>query len=63
MDELSDEELAVRSGVTAEQLRCLVELGILTPTLADTFRPPTSSASASWPRWPRPASRPSSSAS
>jgi DNA-binding transcriptional MerR regulator len=39
MDELSNEELAVRSGVTAEQLRRLVELGILTPTLADTFRP------------------------
>jgi adenylate cyclase len=39
MDELSDEELAARSGVTAEQLRRLVELGILTPTPADTFRP------------------------
>jgi hypothetical protein len=31
MDELSGEELADRSGVTAERLRRLVELGIITP--------------------------------
>jgi hypothetical protein len=30
MDELSTEELAVRSGVTAQQLRRLIELGIIT---------------------------------
>ena len=30
MDELSGEELADRSGVTAEQLRRLVELGVIT---------------------------------
>ena len=39
MDELSGEELADRSGVTAEQLRRLVELGIITPTPQDAFRP------------------------
>ena len=39
MDELSGEELAARSGVTAEQLRRLVELGIITPTPQDAFRP------------------------
>jgi adenylate cyclase len=38
MDELSGEELADRSGVTAEQLRRLVELGIITPTPQDAFR-------------------------
>ena len=32
MAELSGEELADRSGVTAQQLRRLVELGIITPT-------------------------------
>ena len=39
MDELSGEELAARSGVTAEQLRRLAELGIITPTPQDAFRP------------------------
>jgi DNA-binding transcriptional MerR regulator len=39
MDELSGEELADRSGVTAEQLRRLVELGIITPTPQDRYRP------------------------
>jgi DNA-binding transcriptional MerR regulator len=39
MDELSGEELADRSGVTAEQLRHLVELGIITPTPQGRFRP------------------------
>ena len=39
MHELSGEELADRSGVTAEQLRRLVELGIITPTPQDAFRP------------------------
>jgi DNA-binding transcriptional MerR regulator len=39
MDELSGEELADRSGVTAEQLRRLVELGIITPAPQDAFRP------------------------
>ena len=39
MDELSGEELAVRSGVTAEQLRRLVELGVITPTPQGRFRP------------------------
>jgi DNA-binding transcriptional MerR regulator len=39
MDELSTEELADRSGVTAEQLRRLVELGIITPTPQGRFRP------------------------
>ena len=39
MDELSGEELADRSGVTAEQLRRLVELGIITPTPQGGFRP------------------------
>jgi adenylate cyclase len=38
MDELSSEELADRSGVTAQQLRRLVELGIITPTPHDRFR-------------------------
>ena len=38
MDELSAEELADRSGVTAEQLRRLVELGIITPTPQGRFR-------------------------
>ena len=63
MEELSAEELVDRSGVTAEQLRRLVELGIITPTPQDGSGALTSSASASWTRWPRPASRPSSSAS
>ena len=39
MDELSGEELAVRSGVTAEQLRRLVELGILAPGPHGRYRP------------------------
>jgi class 3 adenylate cyclase/DNA-binding transcriptional MerR regulator len=39
MDELSGEELAVRSGVTAERLERLVELGIITPTPRGRFRP------------------------
>jgi adenylate cyclase len=39
MDELSGEELADRAGVTAEQLRRLVELGIITPAPQDSFRP------------------------
>jgi DNA-binding transcriptional MerR regulator len=39
MDELSSEELADRSGMTAEQLRRLVELGIITPTFQGRFRP------------------------
>ena len=39
MDELSGEELADRSGVTAEQLRRLVELGIIPPAPQDAFRP------------------------
>jgi hypothetical protein len=39
MDELSAEELAGRSGVTAEQLRRLVELGIITPTPQGRYRP------------------------
>jgi DNA-binding transcriptional MerR regulator len=39
MDELSGEELAVRSGVTAQQLRRLVKLGIITPTPRGRFRP------------------------
>jgi adenylate cyclase len=39
MDELSGEELAVRSGVTAEQLRRLVALGVITPTPQGRFRP------------------------
>jgi DNA-binding transcriptional MerR regulator len=39
MDELSGEELAVRSGVAAEQLRRLVEPGIITPTPPGRFRP------------------------
>jgi adenylate cyclase len=40
MGELSGEELAVRSGVTAEQLRRLVELGIITSSPQGRFRPP-----------------------
>jgi DNA-binding transcriptional MerR regulator len=39
MDELSSDELTDRSGVTAEQLRRLVELGIITPTPQGRFRP------------------------
>jgi hypothetical protein len=39
MDKLSGEELADRSGVTAEQLRRLVELGIITPTPQGCYRP------------------------
>ena len=39
MDELSGGELAVRSGVTAEQLRRLIGLGIITPTPQGRFRP------------------------
>jgi adenylate cyclase len=39
MDELSGEELADRSGATTEQLRRLVELGIITPTPQGRFRP------------------------
>jgi adenylate cyclase len=38
MDELSGEELADRSGVTAQQLRRLVELGIITPTPQGGYR-------------------------
>jgi adenylate cyclase len=38
MDELSGEELADRSGVTAEQLRRLVELGVITPTSQGRYR-------------------------
>jgi adenylate cyclase len=38
MDELSPEELADRSGVTAGQLRRLVELGIMTPTPEGRYR-------------------------
>jgi len=38
MDELSAEELADRSGVTAQRLRCLVELGVITPTVEDRYR-------------------------
>jgi adenylate cyclase len=38
MDELSAEELADRSGVTAQQLRGLVELGIITPTPQGRYR-------------------------
>ena len=38
MEELSAEELAGRSGVTAEQLGRLVELGILTPTSEGRYR-------------------------
>jgi adenylate cyclase len=38
MDELSAEELADRSGVTAGQLRRLVELGIITPTPEGRYR-------------------------
>jgi DNA-binding transcriptional MerR regulator len=39
MDELSTEDLADRSGVTAQQLRRLVELGIITPTPKGRYRP------------------------
>ena len=39
MDELSGEELADRSRVTAEQLRRLVELGIIASTPQGRFRP------------------------
>ncbi len=39
MDELSAGELADRSGVTAHQLRRLVELGILAPTPQGGYRP------------------------
>jgi adenylate cyclase len=38
MDELSGEELADRSGVTAQQLERLVELGIITPTPQGRYR-------------------------
>jgi adenylate cyclase len=38
MDEMSPEELADRSGVTAGQLRRLVELGIMTPTPEGRYR-------------------------
>jgi adenylate cyclase len=38
MDELSAEELADRSGVTAQQLRRLVELGIIAPTPQGGYR-------------------------
>jgi DNA-binding transcriptional MerR regulator len=38
MDELSAKELADRSGVTAEQLRRLVELGIIIPTSEGRYR-------------------------
>jgi adenylate cyclase len=38
MDELSGEELADRSGATAQQLRRLVELGIITPTPQGRYR-------------------------
>ena len=40
MDELSGEELADRSGMTAQQLRRLVELGIITPTPQGRYRSP-----------------------
>jgi hypothetical protein len=40
MVELSGEELGVRSGVTAQQLRRLVELGIIIPMPRGRFRPP-----------------------
>jgi DNA-binding transcriptional MerR regulator len=39
MGELSTEELADRSGVTAEHLRRLVELGIIAPTPQGRFQP------------------------
>jgi adenylate cyclase len=38
MDDLSDEELVDRSGATAQQLRRLVDLGILTPTAQGRYR-------------------------
>ena len=38
MDELSVEEFVHRSGVTAQQLRRLVELGIITPTPEGRYR-------------------------
>jgi adenylate cyclase len=38
MDELSGEELVDRSGVTAQQLRRLVDLGIITPTPQGRYR-------------------------
>jgi adenylate cyclase len=38
MDELSGDELADRSGTTAERLRRLVDLGIITPTAAGRYR-------------------------
>jgi adenylate cyclase len=38
MDELSGEELADRSGVTAQQLQRLAELGIITPTPQGGYR-------------------------
>jgi DNA-binding transcriptional MerR regulator len=39
MVELSGEELTVRSRVTAQRLRRLVELGNIAPTLRGRFRP------------------------
>jgi DNA-binding transcriptional MerR regulator len=39
MDDLSGEELTDRSGMTAERLQRLVELGIITPTPQGRFRP------------------------
>jgi hypothetical protein len=57
MDELPGEELADRSGVTAEQLRRLVELGIITPTPRAASGPDPAGASLQQqavPRLPRP---------
>ena len=61
MEELSAQELADRSGVTTEQLRRLVELGIITSTSEGAFGTRTSSASVLSMPWPMPASPPSSS--
>jgi hypothetical protein len=63
MHELSGEELIDRSGATAQQLRRLVDLGIITPHPQGRYRAPTSNASASSTRWPRPALLPNRSAS
>ena len=38
MDELSGEDLVDRSGATAQQLRRLVDLGIITPTPQGRYR-------------------------
>ena len=63
MVELSGEELAVRSGVTAQQLRRLVELGIITLTPRGRFRPSDIQRIRVVDTLATPASRPSSSAS